>query len=190
MIASHGWLSRSSYRGPIEGVEFDYTLPTRNEEYALVAEVFRDLPFGYRVLDAGTGFIPNWHVAPYILSALDCEVKALDLNPAHLSMPEDPYVDRFVGDITDTQLDDHSCDAVICISVLEHCTPDVRSAFVAEAHRVLRPGGLLLITADELDPAAYGPLLAGFDIGELVPFEGEHLSPRVSFALARRNAER
>ena len=50
------------------------------------------------------------------------------------------------GDITATGLPDASLDAVTCMSVIEHGV-DVR-AFLAESARVLRPGGVLVISTD------------------------------------------
>ncbi len=50
------------------------------------------------------------------------------------------------GDITATGLPDGSLDAVTCMSVIEHGV-DVR-AFLAESARVLRPGGVLVISTD------------------------------------------
>ena len=50
------------------------------------------------------------------------------------------------GDITATGLPDASLDAVTCMSVIEHGV-DVR-AFLAESARILRPGGVLVISTD------------------------------------------
>ena len=50
------------------------------------------------------------------------------------------------GDITATDLADASLDAVTCLSVIEHGVPV--PAFLAEAARLLRPGGLLVVSTD------------------------------------------
>lgn len=65
------------------------------------------------------------------------------------------------GDVTATGLPDRSLDAVTCLSVIEHGV-DV-PAFFAEAARLLRPGGVLVVSTDfDKDPpptarlSAYG----------------------------------
>lgn len=55
------------------------------------------------------------------------------------------------GDITATQYRDGWFDAVTCMSVIEHGVP--LEAFVGEAARILRPGGLLVVSTDyDQDP--------------------------------------
>ena len=65
------------------------------------------------------------------------------------------------GDVTATGLPDGSLDAVTCMSVIEHGVPV--PAFLAETARVLRPGGILVVSTDyDADPpdttgvSAYG----------------------------------
>ena len=50
------------------------------------------------------------------------------------------------------ELDDGSCELVTALEVLEHLEDDDLAKFVAEAGRVLRPGGRLLVTV----PVMYG----------------------------------
>jgi 2-polyprenyl-3-methyl-5-hydroxy-6-metoxy-1,4-benzoquinol methylase len=48
-----------------------------------------------------------------------------------------------------------SVDRVFCISTLEHVPPDDVSSILREVHRILRPGGLLVLTVDlflDLEP--------------------------------------
>lgn len=55
------------------------------------------------------------------------------------------------GDITATDFDDGSLDAVTCMSVIEHGVP--LKAFLAESARILRPGGVLCVSTDyDADP--------------------------------------
>lgn len=48
--------------------------------------------------------------------------------------------------MTTIPLDDNSVDRVFSISVIEHCTSEVIKSFFAEASRILKPGGLFIIT--------------------------------------------
>jgi SAM-dependent methyltransferase len=62
----------------------------------------------------------------------------------------DGVVFRF-GDVTDTGLEEGSVGAITCMSVIEHGVPV--EAFLRESARVLRPGGVLVISTDfDADP--------------------------------------
>ena len=50
------------------------------------------------------------------------------------------------GDITRTRFSDNSCDIAISISTIEHGVD--LDQFLTEVHRILKPGGRLLITTD------------------------------------------
>lgn len=50
------------------------------------------------------------------------------------------------GDVTATGLDDGALDAITCMSVIEHGVPI--EGFIAESARVLRPGGVLVVSTD------------------------------------------
>ncbi|MGH3903507.1 MAG: class I SAM-dependent methyltransferase [Pseudonocardiaceae bacterium] len=50
------------------------------------------------------------------------------------------------GDITDTDFPDGRFDAMTCMSVIEHGVPV--DAFLAESARILRPGGVLVVSTD------------------------------------------
>ena len=54
------------------------------------------------------------------------------------------------GDITKMRFEDNSFDAITSMSVIEHNVPV--SEFLKEAARVLKPGGVLVISTDYFDP--------------------------------------
>jgi SAM-dependent methyltransferase len=96
------------------------------------------LPGGARVLDAGAG------VGQYRSFFAHCDYKAHDfgLEPqtAGYYTPLD-----YESDIVDIAAPNGSFDAVVCTEVLEHVPEPIKA--VKELARLLRPGGILLLTA-------------------------------------------
>ena len=103
------------------------------------------------ILDAGSGVT----YFPYFL----CEhlhgatVRCIDSNPSYAGMFD--AINASVGhqrvsftpaQLQDLPLADGQVDAICCISVLEHT--DNYAAILDEFHRVLKPGGLLVLTFD------------------------------------------
>ncbi len=101
------------------------------------------------------------------------------------------------GDITATGLDAGALDALLCLSVIEHGVPVDR--FLAEAARVVRPGGLVSLSTDyDQSPpdttglTAYGAPVRIFgprDIEDLVA-AAERLGLRLLGDLELQHAER
>lgn len=50
--------------------------------------------------------------------------------------------------VEDASFDDDSFDRVLCLSTLEHVSPDALRSLLRELRRVLRPGGLMVLTVD------------------------------------------
>jgi ubiquinone/menaquinone biosynthesis C-methylase UbiE len=161
--------------------------PTRRTEYHFVAQALDDVPRGL-VCDAAAGFNPEIHLLPEIIGAMGFDVVAVDRTEASLVMPQRSRVVRYRGDATRLPLLDATCIAWVCISALEHMTRQEMIGVVGEAKRVLVPGGVAIATVDEIEPAAVQALFAGFgfETGELIPFEGQHLEPRVAWCVARK----
>jgi SAM-dependent methyltransferase len=93
------------------------------------------LPAGSRVLDAGAG------AAPYRPAFAHCVYLTQDWPGTVHDAARDVDV---VADLHDLPLDDRVFDFVLCTEVLEHVADPVR--VLGELHRVLRPGGGLLLT--------------------------------------------
>jgi SAM-dependent methyltransferase len=79
------------------------------------------------------------------------------------------------GDITATPYRDGWFDAITCMSVVEHGV--LLEAFVAESARILRPGGLLVVSTDyDQDPSdttgktAYGVPVKIFGLDDILKF--------------------
>lgn len=162
--------------------------PTRYEEYRWIRGMLKGDPL--RVLDAGAGFDPVIHFMPAILGDDGHWVVAVDEHPDSVKMPDHPNVLRIVGKMQTVDFPAKDFDAWICVSVLEHIPQVDHGLTLAEAYRLLKPGGLLLITTDEIEPSylTYVAENAGFEVGpidELVSKHGE-LNPPVSWLAAVR----
>jgi SAM-dependent methyltransferase len=102
---------------------------------------------GERILDVGCG--GGFYLAE-LLDAIgvDGSLVGVDSSPAMLTIAarrceEHDNVTFREGDATTLPVDDAEFDAALCVQVLEY-VPDVSAALV-EMHRVLKPGGRLLV---------------------------------------------
>ncbi|MBM4024963.1 MAG: class I SAM-dependent methyltransferase [Planctomycetes bacterium] len=103
------------------------------------------------VVDVGSGVT----FFPFSVARLGCQVVCTDINPVcgvelHRAIP---HIDAGKGQVQFRQTDglhlpltDGAADAIYCISVLEHIESFEHN--IAEFSRVLKPGGLLLLTID------------------------------------------
>jgi 2-polyprenyl-3-methyl-5-hydroxy-6-metoxy-1,4-benzoquinol methylase len=129
----------------------------------------RDLA-GTLWLDAGcgTGALARW------LATRGCSVLGVDaaseMVAAARSAPAEDYSDRLsfvrITTIARLALDDRSLDGVLCSSVLEY-VPDP-SACLAEFARVLKPGGLLLVSVPNRNSVVRRMQLACHCLGHLL----------------------
>ena len=129
--------------------------------WAIVNTQFRQ---GMEVLDVGSG----WSVFPMYLAKLGAHVTAVDIDVVEMNHIS-PFLARSVsaeisyrvGDATSLEFPDNMFDRVYCLSVLEHLEEETRNGrpfnarkknldivAIRELLRVLKPGGLLAITAD------------------------------------------
>jgi len=130
----------------------------------------RDLT-GTLWLDAGcgSGTLARW------LATRGCSVLGVDASPemvvtATQSAQRENYSDRLsfvrITTIARLALDDQSLDGVLCSSVLEY-VPDP-SACLAEFARVLKPGGLLLVSVPNRNSVVRRMQLACHHLGALL----------------------
>jgi ubiquinone/menaquinone biosynthesis C-methylase UbiE len=105
---------------------------------------------------------------------------AVELSPEMLAIARERAeelsrdVDLRLGDVQDLDFDDESFDTVVC--TLGLCTiPDPRRA-VAEARRVLQPGGRLLLLEHVRSPSAPVRAVQRMLDPLVVRFEGDHLT--------------
>lgn len=128
------------------------------------------------VLDAGSG--GRCVAARWLRSLGYKNLHACDLKPADVNALMAAGIDYAQCDLTATPYPSDFFQAAVSISVIEHNVP--LAAFVAEMSRILKPGGLLLISTDywsePVDCTGIFPY--GEDAGEMKvfqPHEIEHL---------------
>ncbi len=116
-----------------------------------------ELAPGMHVTDLGCAGSP---LLPYLSRRAACVCTGVDLilvskngrhnlrgfaaEPATLY----PEIAWLLESMDRTSVKSESQDRVLCISVLEHVSPEVAARTLAEIRRTLRPGGLALITTD------------------------------------------
>lgn len=124
------------------------------------------------LLDAGAGitFFPFWLRERLPGTQVFCCDRDASLEAAYATVNRGtPRPVRFtVAALEQTGLPEAAFDAICCISVLEHTAEPAR--VVAELDRLLKPGGLLVVTFDvsvdgrgDMPPAAAQRLLAELD---------------------------
>lgn len=141
------------------GAERDRALDRYVRYYLDLFELAGRSPQSLRVLEAGTGF----GLGLVLLAALGAEhASGVEIVPwevdfarlARGSLPDDvrPRVEPVVGDATDLPYPSESFDTVLSLEAISHYL-DYRP-FLDEAHRVLRPGGVLVVSDGNngLDP--------------------------------------
>ncbi len=105
---------------------------------------------GVSVLDAGSGvtFFPYYITSRFPGASVRCIDSDSQLRAIYqdIKSSEERRVEFECGDMRALPIRNGSFDAVYCISVLEH-TSEYES-IIAEFHRVLRPGGRLVVTFD------------------------------------------
>jgi 2-polyprenyl-3-methyl-5-hydroxy-6-metoxy-1,4-benzoquinol methylase len=133
---------------------------------------------GREVLDAGCGVGYGSALLAQLGGASRC--MGVDIAPdaierARADHGSDPRLDFQLGDVTALELPDDRFDVVTCFETIEHIDQAAQERFVAEAARVLRPGGLLI--ASSPNRAQY-PAGNPFHVRELTPAELEQLTRR------------
>lgn len=119
-----------------------YLHPSKQWEYPWALENAELRP-GSRVLDAGCGasiFPIYLHRQGHHVAACDVDLDMDLIGPTGVAYTR--------ADLTDLPYEDGRFDAAFCISVIEHLPRERMRDALWELHRVLRPGGKLLLTTD------------------------------------------
>lgn len=131
--------------------------PFRRLEYAFALDALISyLGPGQSFLDAGSGATPLAHaIAAQGVAASACDGDARLIDELRRLRPETIYgtkVSYSAQDLTRTSYPDDSFDAIACISVLEHIPAPADQQALHELLRILKPGGLLVLTVDFTPP--------------------------------------
>ena len=82
-------------------------------------------------------------------------VIGIDISDEAISYAKKRYENKnrkfYVGDMQAIDLGDNSVDIVACLEGFEHVSKDIGTRFIAESQRVLKQGGLLIMTCPVLD---------------------------------------
>jgi SAM-dependent methyltransferase len=165
---------------------------------------------GLKLLDWGCGhgrvarhFIAHWPKAEICGADIDAE----NIAWCQANLPGGDF--QVAGLWPPMAFEDASCDVVIGLSVMTHLTEDAQISWINEVRRILKPGGIALITFGGHGAAAYASLFqtpqgwarwleTGFDDGQVDPaLEGKisdstyyrvtHQTPRHARALWSRS---
>lgn len=103
------------------------------------------LPPRSRILDIGCG------VAAFAALFRDFAYVGADLQPSRLrrGRATQPWAGFSAQDVTQLACREGAFDAVLCLEVIEHVPPAARRAMLTELFRVLRRGGLLILSTPD-----------------------------------------
>ncbi|MEM8530186.1 MAG: class I SAM-dependent methyltransferase [Chloroflexota bacterium] len=134
--------------------------PFRKLEYSFVLDVLLNhLQPGNRYLDAGCGVTPLAHtIAMRGIQVDACDGDERQITELQRLRPERIYgsnVRYLTQDLTKLTYQSETFDAISCVSVLEHIPSPLDQEAIKELLRVLKPGGVLVVSVDFTPPAPH-----------------------------------
>ena len=131
----------------------------------IILRYLPQLPATVFDIGGGPGVYAFW------LAKQGYEVHLIDVNPLHIeqarqtniSQPDAPLVEIEVGDARNVKRADSSVDAVLLMGPMYHLTGrEDRLTALHEAHRILKPGGILFAAAISRFASMFDGLRLGF----------------------------
>lgn len=150
---------------------FDGELAHKPMDRELLRRFAAEVPDGGLVYDLGCG---SGHTTAF-LHGCGVEVRGLDLSPKLVAEARrrHPALSFDVGDMLALTLDDESLAGVIAFYAIVHFSPDQLGRALKEMHRVLRPGGRLLLAFH----IGHGPVHVDEFLGHPVSMDFVFFSP-------------
>ena len=116
-----------------------YLTPAFSCRLAVISELLPNATGLWLDAGCGTGTISRWMASKY-----GCAIEALDGSPAMVADAVRRGTKAQTGSVEHLPYSAESLDGIVCSSVLEYVNDP--SAVLREFHRVLNPGGVLLIS--------------------------------------------
>jgi ubiquinone/menaquinone biosynthesis C-methylase UbiE len=160
----------------------DSSIGTRNKQVRdqWLAQALARIPAGQRILDAGAGELQYKPLCSH-LHYVSQDFAQYDGTGDQIGLQTGSWDQSrldIISDITQIPEPDNSFDAVMCVEVLEHLPEPV--AALRELSRLLRPGGLLIVTAPFNSLTHFAPYF--FQTGFSRYFY-EHWLPQLGFVI-------
>lgn len=147
---------RELYAGPPRTAEESFFRQRRDVACALIAE---HVPHDVPVLDLGCGAAPvlvRLRRGPWLCTGLDGSAEMLAQARRRLVEAGLDDGDLHLGDARHLPFADQAFGAVVCLGVISYV--EDHTAVLAEIHRVLRPGGLALVSCRSAEaPVIWDP---------------------------------
>jgi SAM-dependent methyltransferase len=117
---------------------------TDSEDTRLLEELSERLPDGARVLDAGCGAgVPVARILSVRFRVVGVDISARQVALARENVPNAEFIH---ADLVTLGLPDASFDAIVSYYAIIHVPRHEHTALLANFHRMLSPGGLLLVS--------------------------------------------
>lgn len=133
----------------LKSIQPDTGIYKNNYEYACYISLYLfALKFcaGKKILDAACGF----GYGSYLLSTSAKQVFGIDLDETRINYAREKYgndnIQYFVSDVTVTEFEKDSFDTIVSIETFEHISPDDAEKFLDEVKRLLKPGGIFIMS--------------------------------------------
>lgn len=144
--------SEKTYRF-LKAIQPDTGIYKNNYEYACYISLYlfaHQFSVGKKTLDAACGF----GYGSYLLCTNAEQVFGIDLDESRIKYAGEKYgsdnIQYFEKDVTDTKFESNSFDTVVSIETFEHIRPDQAIQFLEEMKRVLKPGGVFILSTPNL----------------------------------------